>query len=383
MSKKGFISIPILIAIIAGVVATVTVATGAVLYKQGKLAPLIASVSQTFKGTKDIEPEIKPEEPQPKEEQSLSEQISQEENSQTKQGLEQAKLEAEKAQAEAEKAKQEVEKAKAEMERLKVEQEAQKLAEERQGQEELRQQEEAAEKLAEEQQQQETEKQTNEHKRILGSTVASLYAHVEVLSEYIDNVTSIMKEQKNKTSGQIEKNKSAVNNFSTEFCKEKAKDLNGFYELDVKYMEATIGATYAIEQQTKIWKDFLNEWTIWLSETKEPVSNEDFVKYDNDIGVVRENLLEISKNLDETVKESKNFISESSEFYLDYFKDWDLQFRYLVNKSGYNSSDLNYNYQSVTDPIQDWLSNTYKQRQLETLQNINNNLGGILSELRY
>lgn len=142
MNQKGFIQIPLLIAIIVSIVVISTVTTGVVLYKQGKLTPLIASVSQVFKGTEDAKPEIKPEEPQPKEEQSLSEQISQEENSQTEQELEQARLE--------------VEKAKAEAERLKAEQEAQKLAEERQRQEELREQQEA-QKLAEEKARQEAE----------------------------------------------------------------------------------------------------------------------------------------------------------------------------------------------------------------------------------
>lgn len=141
IKQKGFIQIPLLIVIIVSIVAVSTVITGVVLHKQGKLAPLIASVSQVFKGTEDIEPEIKSREPQPEKEQPLLEETKQEENSQTEQELEQAKLEIEKAQAEAEKAKQEAEKAKAEAERLKAEQEAQKLAEEQQKQEEQKQRE--------------------------------------------------------------------------------------------------------------------------------------------------------------------------------------------------------------------------------------------------
>ncbi|XOB46406.1 MAG: hypothetical protein ACKKMV_03070 [Candidatus Nealsonbacteria bacterium] len=147
--QKGFIQIPLLIAIIVSVVAVSAVTTGVVLYKQGKLTPLIASVSQVFQETKELEPEIKSEEPKTEQEQSLLEETNQEENSQTAQELEQAKLEAEKA-------KQEAERAKAETERLKAEQEAQRIAEEQQRQEELREQQEA-QRITEEKARQEAE----------------------------------------------------------------------------------------------------------------------------------------------------------------------------------------------------------------------------------
>jgi len=114
-TQKGFIQIPILIAMI---IITMSAGVSVVLYKQGKLNPLIASISQVFEGTEDIKPEIKSKESQPEEEQSLLEEINQIEDFQAEQELEQAKLEAEKA-------KQEAERAKAEIERLKAEQEFQ------------------------------------------------------------------------------------------------------------------------------------------------------------------------------------------------------------------------------------------------------------------
>lgn len=165
MNQKGFIQIPLLIAVIVSIIAVSTVATGIVLHKQGKLAPLVANVSQVFKGTEDVEPEAKSEEPKTEQEQSLLEETNQEENSQTAQELEQAKLEAEKAKQEAERAKaeterlkaeQEANRTKAEAEKLKAEQEAQRIAEEQQRQEELREQQEA-QKLAEEKARQEAE----------------------------------------------------------------------------------------------------------------------------------------------------------------------------------------------------------------------------------
>ena len=129
MNQEGFIAIPLLIAIIASVIAVSTVATGVVLDRQGKLSPLVASITQVFKGTEDAEPEVKPEEPQLTEEQSQSEEINPEETSQAEQELEQARLEAEKAKQEAEEAERlraqaEAERVKAEAERLKAEQEA-------------------------------------------------------------------------------------------------------------------------------------------------------------------------------------------------------------------------------------------------------------------
>ena len=118
MNQKGFIQIPLLIVIITSVLM-VSVSTGVVLYRQGKLTPLIANVSQVFQETKELELEIKSQESKTDQEQSLLEETNQEENSQSTQELEQVKLEIEKV-------KQEAERAKAEMERLKAEQEAEK-----------------------------------------------------------------------------------------------------------------------------------------------------------------------------------------------------------------------------------------------------------------
>lgn len=53
-SQKGFIQIPLLIAIIISIVAVSTVTIGVVLYKQGKLASITANISQIFKGAEEI-----------------------------------------------------------------------------------------------------------------------------------------------------------------------------------------------------------------------------------------------------------------------------------------------------------------------------------------
>lgn len=68
MNQKGIIQIPLLIWVIVSLITVSAVGTGVVLYKQGKLVPLIASVSQIFKGTKNAEPEMKLEESQPNQE---------------------------------------------------------------------------------------------------------------------------------------------------------------------------------------------------------------------------------------------------------------------------------------------------------------------------
>lgn len=52
-TQKAFIQIPLLIAIIVAVVIVSGVGTGAILHKQGKLASLVANVSQVFKGTEE------------------------------------------------------------------------------------------------------------------------------------------------------------------------------------------------------------------------------------------------------------------------------------------------------------------------------------------
>lgn len=100
MNQKGFIQIPLLIAIIFATISVASAGTGAVLYSQGKLVPLVASISEVFKGTEDVE-----------------------EISQQEQELKQTRLETEKK-------RQEIEKANAEAERLRVEQEeAQRITE--------------------------------------------------------------------------------------------------------------------------------------------------------------------------------------------------------------------------------------------------------------
>ncbi len=138
-TQNGFIQIPLLIAIIVSIIGASVATTGVVLHKQGKSIPFIASISQVLKGTEDVKPEIKSEQPQPQPqvEQSLPKETSQEGNSQAEQELKQTKLEAEKV-------KQETEKVKAENERLKAEQkiqvvekakqEAQSIAQEKQKQ---------------------------------------------------------------------------------------------------------------------------------------------------------------------------------------------------------------------------------------------------------
>lgn len=126
MNQKGFIQIPILITIIGSLIVISTVAAGVVLHKQGKLASLVADVSQVFKGAEDAKLEVKSEEPQLTEEQPQLEEINPGGTSQAEQELEKARLEAEKAKAEAEKTKAEIEKAQSETERLRAEQEAEK-----------------------------------------------------------------------------------------------------------------------------------------------------------------------------------------------------------------------------------------------------------------
>jgi len=77
MKQKGFIAIPLIIAIMASIVAVSAVTIGVVLHKKGKLAPLVASVSQVFRATKDTEPEVKSEEPQPEQGELQDDQESQ------------------------------------------------------------------------------------------------------------------------------------------------------------------------------------------------------------------------------------------------------------------------------------------------------------------
>lgn len=66
IKTKGFIQIPLLIAIIVSIIAVSTVTTGVVLYKQGKLTSLITSVSQIFKGAEEsITTETEKSKPEP------------------------------------------------------------------------------------------------------------------------------------------------------------------------------------------------------------------------------------------------------------------------------------------------------------------------------
>jgi len=204
-NQKGFIQISLLVAIIISIVVVSTATTGVVLHKKGKLTPLVASVSQVFRATKDTEPEVKSEKSQSTEEQPQSEKINIEEISQTEQELEQARLEAEKTQAEAKraqveiekaqleaerlKAEQEAEKAKtkaeAEAERLKAEQEAQRIAEEQQRQEELQRQEEA-QRIAEEKQKQKEQ----EISQRIESGVNYYSNQISMLEQDIDQIAS-------------------------------------------------------------------------------------------------------------------------------------------------------------------------------------------------
>lgn len=122
-NQKGFI--PLIVIIITSLVV---VSAGVVLYKQGKLAPLTANISEVFKGkTTEIEtiPKAKPQ-LEETEQPQLELESNQEEIS--KQRLEEARLEIEKAKQEAERTRLEAEKAKAEIERLKKEAEAKRLA---------------------------------------------------------------------------------------------------------------------------------------------------------------------------------------------------------------------------------------------------------------
>ncbi len=140
-NQKAFISIPVLVAIIAGVVATATVATGIVLYKTGKIslnnqrATVSESLIQETESDENQEEEVvqvdnkdKVQEEigdEGKDNQSESEQTDPE----TDEELEKARMEAERARQEAEKAKQETARAKAEAERLKTEQQLREVSE--------------------------------------------------------------------------------------------------------------------------------------------------------------------------------------------------------------------------------------------------------------
>jgi len=141
INQKGFIQIPLLIAIIVFTVVTAGAATGVILHKQGKLAPLVASISEVFKVTEpeetqtaDIQSKLEQKIAEAEKEEAKAQELEQQAET-TEDELEKARLlvEAERARAEAEKARAEAEIAKAEAERLRREvEEAKKLAEESQ-----------------------------------------------------------------------------------------------------------------------------------------------------------------------------------------------------------------------------------------------------------
>ncbi len=157
-TQKGFIQIPLLVIIIASI-AIASAGTGVVLHKQGKLAPLVANISEVFKGTEEPTA-IKPEEAKPEESLEQPQTEQEPEESQTEQELEKTRLEAEKA-------KQETEKIKLENERLKAEQEAQRLAEEQRQREIAKQEELERQRQLEEQKKQEELKKQQEIQRLV------------------------------------------------------------------------------------------------------------------------------------------------------------------------------------------------------------------------
>ena len=75
-NQKGFIQIPLLIIVIALIIVA-SVGTGVVLHKRGKLAPLVANITEVFKGkSSKVERETKPEVEKPEtESQSITKEI--------------------------------------------------------------------------------------------------------------------------------------------------------------------------------------------------------------------------------------------------------------------------------------------------------------------
>jgi len=145
-NQRGFI--PLLVIVVTSIVV-VSVGAGVILHKQGKLAPLVANISEVFKTSEDItseelqiekEPEMSQRETE--QEEKLKEvELEIKESEQEVEETEKLRLlaETEKAKAEAEKARLEAERARAEAERLKEETEAKRLAElEKQKEEEAR-----------------------------------------------------------------------------------------------------------------------------------------------------------------------------------------------------------------------------------------------------
>ena len=121
IKQKGFIQIPLLIGIIISLVTVSALTTGVIFYKQGRLSPLVANVSEVFKDTEQVESEIESEESQ-SEERSLLEEINQT-------GDFQAEQEAQRI-AEEEQEQKELERKEAEEARIAAEKEARQEAEE-------------------------------------------------------------------------------------------------------------------------------------------------------------------------------------------------------------------------------------------------------------
>ena len=77
IKQKGFIQIPLLIAIIVAVVVVSVATTGVVLHKQGKLASFTANISEVFKRAEkptiiDSERETEPQESKIEKEQEVT-----------------------------------------------------------------------------------------------------------------------------------------------------------------------------------------------------------------------------------------------------------------------------------------------------------------------
>lgn len=128
LQQKGFIQLIPLLIILASMIVT-SAGTGVILHQQGKLTPLVASISEALFVSKDTTTEktgkiVASEEIQSAEEEELN------------QGQEEAKLQAEKVEAEAKRLKSEIEdaqrllKGQREKEALRKQQETQRLAEE-------------------------------------------------------------------------------------------------------------------------------------------------------------------------------------------------------------------------------------------------------------
>jgi len=237
--QKGFIQIPLLIVIIVSIVAVSVVATGIVLHKQGKLAPLIASVSQIFEGTEEtpaIE-EIKSKEPQTEQEPEV---ISQEE-------LEQAKLEAERA-------KKEVEEAKAEAERLRKE------AEEKQKEIAKQQELEKQKQLAETQRQLEIRRQLEqeelkrEQERLQRELLNYVNENQRIVISFLNDVEDIVITHKRNRKGIIQ---TLISGFNSIIAPSESGD--PLADLLIAYNKLLSFEIDGYEEDINWWRDILAE----------------------------------------------------------------------------------------------------------------------------